>query len=76
MAKKAACNITDPGMTIKKCESSCCFENKCNGIRAESGSGGSVIATTGPTNKGSSNVASFIATFMSATALFAQFFIH
>jgi len=75
-AKKDGCNITNPGMTIKTCEASCCFEDKCNGITGGSGSGGNVLATTAPTSKGSSYVASFIATFMSVTALFAHFFIH
>ena len=75
-AKRDGCNITDPGMTIKKCEASCCFEDKCNSITGGSGSGGNVPATTAPTSKGSSNGASFIATLMSVTALFAYFFIH
>ena len=68
--------MTNLGMTIKKCEASCCFEDKCNGIIGGSGSGGNVLATTTPTSKASSNVVSFIATFMSVTALFAHFFIH
>ena len=68
--------ISDPGMTIKSCEGSCCFEDKCNGINGGSGSRGNLVPTLQPTNKGSSNLASFIATFMSVTALFAHFFIH
>ena len=75
-AERDACNKTDPGMTIKNCEASCCFKDKCNGINGESGSGGNVVATSTPTSKGSSNVESLIATFMSVTALFAHFFIH
>lgn len=75
-SKQSACNITDPAINIKKCEADCCFEDKCNGIAGGSGSGGNVVATTTPTSEGSSHVASFIATFMSVTALFAKFFIH
>lgn len=75
-AKTDACNITDPGMTIKNCEVSCCFEDKCNGINGGSGSGGNVVVTSTPTSKGSSHVASFITMFMSVTALFTNFLIH
>ena len=57
-AKRNGCNITDPGITIKNCEASCCFEDKCNGINGGSGSGGNVVSTPTPTSKGSSHVAS------------------
>ena len=38
-SEKQACNQTSSGMTVKKCDFKCCFEDKCNGISAPGGGG-------------------------------------
>ncbi|KAJ7389439.1 hypothetical protein OS493_031683 [Desmophyllum pertusum] len=66
-----ACNSSNyegSGFTLKKCEANCCDEDKCNGIGA--------AGPTAPANNGCSHVASFLATLMSITAIFAGFFTH
>ena len=78
--KEKACNQTFKDMTVKKCEFRCCFEDNCNKMPVAPPTGGtdpkSAVppTTAGPTSKGRSNGASFIATSVIAVALLAGSF--